>query len=63
VDHARTLYARAGEKAELFLIEGAGHRLRADQRAMKKALEWLTRLAFSIQQSAIGSQQKSKKDL
>jgi uncharacterized protein len=52
VDHARTLHARAGERAELFLIEGAGHRLRVDQRAMKKALEWLKKEAFSGQLSA-----------
>jgi fermentation-respiration switch protein FrsA (DUF1100 family) len=52
VDQARTLYARAGERAELFLIEGAGHRLRVDQRAMKKALEWLKKEAFSEQLSA-----------
>ena len=62
VDHARTLYAEAGERAKLFLIEGAGHRLRVDQRAMKKALEWMTRLAASNQRSAISSQQKPKKD-
>jgi dipeptidyl aminopeptidase/acylaminoacyl peptidase len=63
VDHARNLYAGAGERAELFLIEGAGHRLRVDQRAMKKALEWLTRLAFSNQRSAISGQQRPKKEL
>jgi len=65
VNHARNLYAGAGAGAgeELFLIEGAGHRLRVDQRAMKKAQEWMTRLAFSKQRSASSSQQEPKKDL
>jgi len=68
--HAGNLHAQVRGKAEFFLIEGAGHRLREDQRAMKKALEWMKRLAFSNQPStnsdqpsAISSQQKPKKDL
>jgi dipeptidyl aminopeptidase/acylaminoacyl peptidase len=43
VSHARNLYAQVPGKAEFFLIEGAEHRLRVDERAMKKALEWLKR--------------------
>jgi dipeptidyl aminopeptidase/acylaminoacyl peptidase len=63
VSHARNLHAQVRGKAEFFLIEGAGHRLRVDQRAMKKALEWMTRLAVSNQRSAISGQQKPKKEL
>jgi len=50
--HARNLYAEVWGKADLFLIEGAEHRLRIDERAMKKALEWLRKKAFSPQLSA-----------
>jgi dipeptidyl aminopeptidase/acylaminoacyl peptidase len=67
--HARNLHAQVRGKAEFFLIEGAGHRLREDQRAMKKALDWLRKEAFSgqpstnsSQQPAINSQEKPKKD-
>jgi len=52
VSHARNLYEKVRGKAELFLIEGAGHRLRLDERAMRKATEWLKRIAFSAQLSA-----------
>jgi putative redox protein len=52
VSHARNLYEKVRGKAELFLIEGAGHRLRLDERAMRKATEWLKRIAFSAQPSA-----------
>ena len=52
VSQARTLYAEVCGKAELFLIEGAEHRLRVDEKAMKKALEWLRKKAFSPQLSA-----------
>jgi dipeptidyl aminopeptidase/acylaminoacyl peptidase len=62
-NHARNLHAQVRGKAEFFLIEGAGHRLRVDQWAMKKALEWLTGKAFGNQRSAISSQQKPKKGL
>jgi fermentation-respiration switch protein FrsA (DUF1100 family) len=47
VSHARNLYEKVRGKAELFLIEDAGHRLRLDERAMKKTIEWLKRMAFS----------------
>jgi alpha/beta superfamily hydrolase len=49
VSHARNLYEKVRGKAELFLIEEAGHRLRLDERAMKKTIEWLKRMAFSAQ--------------
>lgn len=45
--HAERLYARVAGKAELFLIEGGGHRLRVEEKAMGKAVEWLKKLAFS----------------
>ncbi len=45
VSHARRLYARAGEPKKLVIIEGAGHRLRQDERAMAVVLEWLESLA------------------
>ena len=41
--HARALYERAGKPRELVIIEGAGHRLRRDERAMDTALAWLRR--------------------
>jgi putative redox protein len=61
--HARNLYAQVRGKAEFFLIEGAGHRLRVEQRAMKKAAEWLRKKAFNTQRSANSSPPKPKRDL
>ncbi|MBI5968006.1 MAG: alpha/beta fold hydrolase [Deltaproteobacteria bacterium] len=49
VGHARNLYEKVGKKAELFIIKGAEHRLRVDERAIKKAIEWLKKQAFSGQ--------------
>jgi len=49
VSQARNLYEKVRGKAELFIIEGAEHRLRVDERAIKKALEWLKKQAFSGQ--------------
>ncbi len=45
VSHAHRLYEKVKGRAELFLIEGGGHRLRVDERAVEKALSWLKRLA------------------
>jgi dipeptidyl aminopeptidase/acylaminoacyl peptidase len=45
VSHARRLYERVKGKAELFIIEGAGHRLRVEEKAMDKAVAWLRKLA------------------
>ena len=53
VGHAQRLYRKVKDRAEIFLIEGGGHRLRIDERAMEKALEWLKKIAISSQQSAI----------
>jgi fermentation-respiration switch protein FrsA (DUF1100 family) len=44
VDDAQRLYAKAGEPKKLVIVEGAGHRLRHDQRAMAIVLEWLKSL-------------------
>jgi fermentation-respiration switch protein FrsA (DUF1100 family) len=52
ISQANKLYNKVKGKAELFLIQGAGHRLRVDERAMQKAMEWLGKIAFSNQQSA-----------
>jgi fermentation-respiration switch protein FrsA (DUF1100 family) len=41
VNDARRLYARAGEPKKLVIIEGAGHRLRRDERAMAIVRDWL----------------------
>jgi dipeptidyl aminopeptidase/acylaminoacyl peptidase len=53
VRQAHRLYEKVGGKAELFIIEGAGHRLRVEEKAMEKVMEWLKKTAFSDQQSAI----------
>lgn len=41
VSHARKLYAQAGEPKQLVVVEGAGHRLRQDERAMAAVTRWL----------------------
>jgi fermentation-respiration switch protein FrsA (DUF1100 family) len=41
VSHARKLYAQAGEPKQLIVIDGAGHRLRQDERAMAAVTHWL----------------------
>lgn len=53
VGHARRLYDKVRGKAELFLLAEAGHRLRVEERAMQKAVEWLSEIAFSSQPSVI----------
>lgn len=45
--HARLLYDKVKGRADLYEIEGAGHRLRLEARAMDKALEWMKKTAFS----------------
>jgi fermentation-respiration switch protein FrsA (DUF1100 family) len=52
MSQAKKLYDQVGGEAELFLIQGAGHRLRVDETAMQKATEWLKNIAFGNQQSA-----------
>jgi putative redox protein len=54
VRHAHLLYEKVRGQAELYLVEGAGHRLRVEERAMKKALEWMRKVAISNQRSANG---------
>lgn len=46
VNHAHRLYGPVQGRAEILLLEGGGHRLRVDERAMEKALEWLKGIAF-----------------
>ena len=56
VNHAQRLYQKVKGKAEIFLIDGGEHRLRVDERAMDKAIEWLKEIAFSSQQPAISKE-------
>ncbi|MFC1964330.1 alpha/beta hydrolase, partial [Chloroflexota bacterium] len=41
VAHARLLYERAGEPKQLVIIEGAGHRLRREEKAVAAILRYL----------------------
>lgn len=41
VEHAHKLYENAAEPKELFIIPGAGHRLRLEEKAITAALNWL----------------------
>ncbi|MFC1870899.1 alpha/beta hydrolase [Chloroflexota bacterium] len=41
LSHARRLYDRAGEPKRLVVIDGAGHRLKQDERAMNTVINWL----------------------
>jgi len=41
VGHAHQLYKKSGEPKQLVIIDGAGHRLRQDERAMKQVFGWL----------------------
>ena len=41
VSHAHRLYHRAGEPKQLIIIDGAGHRLRQNNKAMAAILDWL----------------------
>lgn len=41
VTQAREVYDGAGEPKQLIIIDGAGHRLRQDERAMAAAIDWL----------------------
>jgi fermentation-respiration switch protein FrsA (DUF1100 family) len=44
VDHAHRLYEIAGKPKKLVVIEGAGHRLRREEKAVGAILEWLKSL-------------------
>ena len=41
VSHAHRLYHRAGEPKQIIIVDGAGHRLRQNDRAMAAVLDWL----------------------
>ena len=41
VSHAYKLYARAGEPKQLSIVDGAGHRLRQNDKAMTIITDWL----------------------
>lgn len=41
--HARRLYDKAGEPKQLAVVDGAGHRLRLDERAVSVVIDWLKR--------------------
>lgn len=41
LEHAQRLLERAGEPKQLLILNGAGHRLRVEERAISTALEWL----------------------
>ncbi len=45
VEHAYKLYEKATEPKELFIIPGAGHRLRLEEKAITTALDWLIAVA------------------
>ena len=41
VSHAHRLYQKAGEPRQLIIVDGAGHRLRQNDKAMAAVLNWL----------------------
>ena len=41
VEHAHNIYEKPAEPKELFIIPGAGHRLRLEEKAIATALDWL----------------------
>jgi len=41
VEHAHSLYEKAGNPRKLVVIDGAGHRLRRDDRVVGAVLDWL----------------------
>ena len=44
LDHARQLYEMAGEPKQLMVIDGAGHRLRQEDKVVAAVLDWLKSL-------------------
>ncbi len=48
VSHARRLYDTANDPKQLVIIDGAGHRLRRDERAVGAVLDWLKSRCRSI---------------
>ena len=41
MSHAHRLYHKAGEPKHIVIVDGAGHRLRQDDRAMAIVFDWL----------------------
>ena len=41
ISHAHRLYDRAGDPKRIVIVEGAGHRLRQDDRVVAAVLDWL----------------------
>ena len=41
VSHAHRLYERAGDPRQIVIVDGAGHRLRQNDRAMAISIDWL----------------------
>jgi len=41
MSHAYRLYDKAGEPKQMIVVDGAGHRLRQDDRAMAIVIDWL----------------------
>ncbi len=41
VDHAHSLYEKAGNPRKLIVVDGAGHRLRREDRVINAVLDWL----------------------
>jgi len=41
VEHARSLYETAGKPKEIVVLEGLGHRLRQEDRAVAAVMDWL----------------------
>ena len=49
VNHAYELYKRVSGKADLLILPRGGHRLRLQEAAMREALFWAKKIAFSTQ--------------
>lgn len=45
VDHAYMMFEKAGEPRRMVVLEGAGHRLRHEERAVAAILDWLGSIA------------------
>jgi fermentation-respiration switch protein FrsA (DUF1100 family) len=41
VNHARRLFSQSGEPKQIIIIEGSEHRLRRNEMAMDKVINWL----------------------
>jgi dipeptidyl aminopeptidase/acylaminoacyl peptidase len=48
VDHARSLYEKAGNPRKLVVVDGAGHRLRREDRVIGAVLDWLNSAGADI---------------